>query len=63
MPRKVAKKDMNMCHHHGHGWKMLVVGALVLANAYWPTVTWPMFIGGLAVIGGLLKMMMPCNCK
>ena len=62
MAKKVVKKNVCMCHH-GHGWGMLVVGALVLANAYWAFMDWPYFVGGLAVLGGLSKMMMPCNCK
>jgi hypothetical protein len=60
----MAKKDVCMCgHHHGHGWKMLAIGALVLANAYWPFASWPVFIGGLAVIKGIWMMCMPCKCK
>ena len=60
----MAKKDMCMCGCGcGHGWPMIIVGALVLANAYWPMVSWPVFIGGLAVIGGIVKMIVPCNCK
>jgi len=61
MAKKVVKK--NVCMHCGHGWPMLIVGALVLGNAYWPTFSWPVFIGWLAVIGGLSKMMAPCSYK
>lgn len=62
MAKKVSKKNVCECHH-GHGWGMLVLGALVLANAYWPMLSWPVFIGAAAVIGGLSKMMMPCCHK
>ena len=61
----MAKKDACECmpmHHGHHGWKMLVAGLLVLANAYWAFLSWPYFIGGLAVLGGLVKMI-PCKCK
>lgn len=60
MPKK--EESMCMCHQ-GYSWKMLVVGLLILANAYWSVMGWGYFVGGLAVIGGLLKMFMPCKCK
>jgi len=49
-----------------HGAKGLVVGLLVLANAYWNFVAdWWVFFGGLLVVGGLLKLAMPScsHCK
>ncbi|MBU2522954.1 MAG: hypothetical protein KKE23_01535 [Nanoarchaeota archaeon] len=59
MAKKVVKKNVRVpC---GNGWPMLIVGALVLANAYWPIVSWPVFIGWLAVICGLSKMIVPCK--
>lgn len=49
-------------HMKWHGWKMLILGLLVLANVYWPTVDWITFVGIILVVGGLMKLMMPC-CK
>ena len=46
-------------HMRWHGAKMLVLGLLVLANAYWPTVDWVTFIGILLVVVGLMKMATP----
>jgi len=44
------------------GGSLLVMGLLILANAYWSFVQdWYVFFGGLLAIGGLLKMIMP-NC-
>jgi len=59
---EMAKNNVCMCGC-GHGWGMLVLGLLVLGNAYWPTVSWPVFIGALAVLKGLWSMFVPCNCK
>jgi len=60
----MAKKDVCMCGcHHGHEWKMLVLGLLVIANGMWAFMSWPYLLGGLAVLGGLAKMFWPCNCK
>jgi len=61
MPRKEAEVCKCGCHH-GHKWKLVVLGLLVLANEYWSVMSWPYFIGGLAVLGGLLKMLLPCKC-
>ncbi len=61
----MAKKmDMGM-HMKAHGWTMAVLGLLVLGNANWPVVSWPVFVGGLAVLVGLWKVLMPhehCCC-
>ena len=60
----MAKNTCECMHMHvWMGWKLLVVGALVLANAKWPMLSWPYFIGGIAVIAGLAKLFMPCKCK
>ena len=43
--------------------KKLVLGALVVANAYWMWFNWAMFIGIVLVIVGAVKMIMPkCPC-
>lgn len=63
-------KDMKMencdCKCHSHGWRgavMLLVGALVLLNAYYMWLSWPIFIGILIVLKGLKVLVMPrCNC-
>lgn len=49
---------------HGHKYKgvaMLVLGLLVLANAYWSYFKWGVFFGALLALGGLLKLLMPCK--
>lgn len=43
-------------HKKMKGVEMLVLGALVLANAYWGFLGWPWFIGGAFVLGGILKL-------
>ena len=49
-------------HKKMMGCKMLVLGALILANTYWNVVSWANFIGGILVIAGLVKLVKPCNC-
>ena len=62
MAKKVAKKNVCMCGcPHGHGWGMLILGLLVLGNAYYSWMGWPYFIGALAVIKGVMKMFGPCK--
>jgi hypothetical protein len=50
-----------ICWH----WKMLILGVLILLNAYYNLVSWAMFIGGILAIKGLLGLLMPhCgHCK
>ena len=62
MSAKKVDKNTCMCHH-GHGWKMLLVGAIVTYNAYNPFISWAALIGILIALKGLLRMIMPCNCK
>lgn len=53
---------MNMHEEMWHKYKgagMLVLGLLVLANAYWEVLDWGLFFGALLVLGGLLKLFMP----
>ena len=38
---------------------LIVLGILVLANAYLSVVSWAVFIGVIAIVAGLIKMMMP----
>ncbi len=43
--------------------KKLVLGALIVANAYWAWFNWAMFIGVVLVVAGAVKMIMPkCPC-
>lgn len=37
----------------------VVVGLLILANVYFMRLDWAVFIGGLLVVGGLAKLVMP----
>jgi hypothetical protein len=48
-----------------HAWKWLVLGVIVLINAYWPFLSWDKLIGILLVLGGLIKLVMPAcsHCK
>jgi uncharacterized membrane protein HdeD (DUF308 family) len=63
----MAKKEMTDAEHwsmhkNWKGCKMLVLGALVLINVYWPMVSWSKFIGGVLILAGLLKLATP-YCK
>lgn len=42
-----------------HAAKLLVLGALVLVNGIWSIVSWPILIGGLLILGGVLKLAKP----
>jgi len=67
---KKAKKmdDVKMMEEHIKmhkkcmGWKMIVLGALVLANSYWNVLSWANFIGWIVVIGGVVKLTKPMKC-
>ena len=60
-----AKEMSNMRYggvcHKCYGGKLIVLGAIVLINAFWPFARWDVLIGVLLVILGLLKWMKP-NC-
>ena len=38
----------------------LIVGLIILANAYWMFARWDYLIGGLLALAGLAKLMKPC---
>ena len=65
--RKVVAKKINTCcdismyHHHPRciGLSKLIIGVLILLNAYYAWLTWDYFIGGLLVILGLLRLVIP----
>ena len=69
MPRKIKAnvddaKMQECCKMHKKcmGWKMIVLGALVLANSYWNVLSWANFIGWIVVIGGVVKLTKPMKC-
>lgn len=41
---------------------MLVLGLLIIANSYLDVVSWPIFAGGILVIEGILRLMIPFGC-
>jgi uncharacterized membrane protein HdeD (DUF308 family) len=43
----------------GKGFALIVLGALVLGNIYWFMMSWPVFVGWLFVLAGVLKVLMP----
>jgi len=45
------------------GTKMIVLGLIVLANAYWNFLSWATLIGILLILAGIIKFAMPCRCK
>ena len=65
------EKEMNggMCHHgmcgKCHAGKLIILGGLVLVNSLWDILSWGIFIGGLLVLGGLIKLVKPMcpHCK
>lgn len=69
MAKRIVKKmdDKGMqehwkMHKKMMGWKMLIVGVLVILNAYFNVFNWANFIGLLLVIGGIMKLTMSENC-
>jgi uncharacterized membrane protein HdeD (DUF308 family) len=52
-------KMKGMCMHKKMGGGLLVLGVLILVNVYWPMLTWAAFVGWVAVLGGLVKLLMP----
>jgi uncharacterized membrane protein HdeD (DUF308 family) len=65
------KKEMEMHGKHmgGHmkhkGTAMLILGALILLNVYAMKLGWGTFVGGVLVLGGVVKMLHSggCCCK
>jgi len=47
--------------HKCLGMKKLILGVLILLNAYLAWVNWAVFVGGIIALAGLLKMLWP-NC-
>ncbi len=44
-----------------HAVMKIIVGALVLANDYYSTLSWPAFIGALIILAGLAKLLHKCK--
>jgi len=58
MPKK--KGMMDCCKvHKWKGVGMLVLGILVLLNAYWPYLSWGAFVGAAIAIFGFIKLVTP----
>ena len=64
----MAKKDMTcswgtcpMCK----SLKLIVLGVLILLNAYMAWFSWAVFVGGIITLAGLLKLIWPTcpHCK
>ncbi len=56
-------KDKKHGHMKHKGIMMLVLGALILANVYWMGLTWAVFIGGVFMLAGLIKVIHSFSCK
>ncbi len=54
---------MNIMCKHCAGWTIVIVGVLVLLNAYRSFLSWGMFFGWLLVLLGLVKLFVPNKCK
>ena len=65
MKNDLSKTCMGGSCSRCHSGKLLILGLLILVNVYWLNFDWFKFIGGLLVIGGILKLAMPwCpHCK
>jgi uncharacterized membrane protein HdeD (DUF308 family) len=59
--QKMPKKQMlNCCQmHKGKGFLLLVLGLVILINAYMPFLNWGAFIGLVLILAGFLKLVMP----
>jgi len=58
--------DEMIYHHCGEhkkwmGAKLIILGLLILANAYWIVMDWGMFIGLIVAIAGFFKLIMPMH--
>jgi uncharacterized membrane protein HdeD (DUF308 family) len=56
--RKEVKmaKEMDVKSWKGKGWMALILGILILANAYLAIVSWDYFIGIILVLVGIIKL-------
>lgn len=63
-----VKEEACACGCHGKigASLVLLVGVLVLLNAYYPILDWRIaniVIGALIILCGLKGLIMPCNCR
>ena len=58
--KKMEKKCCSGGHHKCIGVCMLIVGVLILINAYFGLVNWGIFIGGIVALKGLIMLVKPC---
>ncbi len=57
MPKKeMEMKGMWVEHKKKMGIKMLILGILILINAYWMIVGWDYFVGIILAIAGFVKL-------
>lgn len=56
-----TKKKEECCHPPCRGCGAIVLGILVLLNAYYAVASWPVFIGVVLVVAGIIKCAM-CRC-
>ena len=65
MPKKMDMAMHGECccemHKRAKGIKMLILGLLIVANAYLNIVSWWQFAGILVALAGLMKMLMPMH--
>ena len=54
---KAKKKDISY-NHAGLGMGLFILGVLIILNALYVWFTWPIFIGGIIGLKGLILMMM-----
>ncbi len=45
------------------GWKILILGALILINVYWPFMDWAQFVGWVLVLAGVVKLITSMSMK
>ena len=56
MPKKMEMKEGWAMHKKHMGTKMLILGALILINAYWMVVGWDYFVGIVLALAGFVKL-------
>lgn len=59
----MAKEKMDKEYCEGHmkkkGLMMLILGLLILGNAYYSVASWSIFIGVIVAVAGFLKLIIP----
>jgi uncharacterized membrane protein HdeD (DUF308 family) len=62
--RRRSHRAVREQHRHFHfKGGMVLLGLLVLANAYWSVMSWDYFIGIILVLAGFCKMLMHFKYK